>query len=1073
MMLCTIISPVLSTARAEDLDDAVKALGTPRGIACVPDCGDADAALKLARETEMLVLALDADMAAVVGARQRAADAGLLGRRLYVEQGTVEAIPFADNYVDLIVLTGMSEKDLSVKARAEILRVLAPIRGRAVLADVAITKPELPGSDWWTHRLHGPDNNPVSQDTVFQFPPILQYREMPAFSSYVGAALTARGVQVELNDWVYHDVQRVGLCGRIFARSIYNGRILWDAVLPEGIEANMPVFAIAGSDLLMPAGGRASVLRRDLMTGAEKRPIELGGGDRRVRWLAAEDGLLLALLGGPSIVRSPFGWSIQKDVFQEQEEARSLFGSTIVAWDLERGERLWTHTEPSPIDFRTVAVHDGRLYFYSEQPRLACLDVSDGNLIWENTDEGCSADLRRPPAIRNGNIRGMSTLKVGDGLVHLALMEANKGLLFREDDGAAICTIKHPRGGSYAGQKTFILDGECYLNDSAIDRESGWRGTAKAVPSPGGLAWCGIVTYSRGTGAVGHATLGYKAPCGVGAWVAGGTLIYGPSICTCDNHSLGAGGYVSGGTVYKHVTTSPEHPLVQGAAFGRKPAARAGADSADWSAYQGGTAHRGSTSVAVGRAPSLRWRHEPQKPFTVTKLYNQRVDHFDERPAPVTCAGGLVYAAASDGIVRAHRISDGVPVWSMFVNGPVLTSPAYAGGRLFVPCADGWVYALEAATGELIWKRRVAPMERRIAVFGQVMSTWPVFSLAVADGTVYASAGMSILCGSATMALKADTGEIVWRRWLEPEIAGSQQAPEGDGVGFGGTTTITGDCVWVAAYGTQPLCLDRHDGSVVPMPDDVKNFRKGFFNFRGCYTMQGQNLIALGDRCVLGGGGALLENQHVREGKWKRMEYKLYFADDRGRFDYGKVPRRVLNVARIAPVCDEELIAFAAPPPEDERGRPNRGSLFATRGLNVWRTSDFTDEAVKMLASNPLDDKVAWRDVTRPMDMGRALWRKPELDVSAMAFAADALLVAHGTGGVDLSDGRSGYDLSERSALATYEAWVLSAYARGSGEEIWRTELPDEPIPNGIAIAADGSVLVMLRDGGLVCIRGR
>ena len=49
-----------------------------------------------------------------------------------------------------------------------------------------------------------------------------------------------------------------------------------------------------------------------------------------------------------------------------------------------------------------------------------------------------------------------------------------------------------------------------------------------------------------------------------------------------------------------------------------------------------------------------------------------------------------------------------------------------ADGRLFVGSADGRVYALEAATGRLLWSYRVAPQARWMPVYGKLISTWPV-----------------------------------------------------------------------------------------------------------------------------------------------------------------------------------------------------------------------------------------------------------------------------------------------------------------------------------------------------------
>jgi hypothetical protein len=50
---------------------------------------------------------------------------------------------------------------------------------------------------------------------------------------------------------------------------------------------------------------------------------------------------------------------------------------------------------------------------------------------------------------------------------------------------------------------------------------------------------------------------------------------------------------------------------------------------------------------------------------------------------------------------------------------------------------------------------------------------------------------------------------------------------------------------------------------------------------------------------------------------------------------------------------------------------------------------------------------------------------------------------------------------------------TLHAFAPGSGAELWKVDLPGEPVMDGLCIARDGSVIVQLLDGGVVCYEGR
>ncbi|KPK46549.1 MAG: hypothetical protein AMK72_09650 [Planctomycetes bacterium SM23_25] len=58
--------------------------------------------------------------------------------------------------------------------------------------------------------------------------------------------------------------------------------------------------------------------------------------------------------------------------------------------------------------------------------------------------------------------------------------------------------------------------------------------------------------------------------------------------------------------------------------------------------------------------------------------------------------------------------------------------------------ADGWVYALRASDGKLVWRFRGAPQERQAGAFNQLESVWPVHgSVLVQRGVLYCVAGRS------------------------------------------------------------------------------------------------------------------------------------------------------------------------------------------------------------------------------------------------------------------------------------------------------------------------------------------
>jgi hypothetical protein len=66
-------------------------------------------------------------------------------------------------------------------------------------------------------------------------------------------------------------------------------------------------------------------------------------------------------------------------------------------------------------------------------------------------------------------------------------------------------------------------------------------------------------------------------------------------------------------------------------------------------------------------------------------------------------AGGMVYVGSLDGSVYCLDASTGVSIWNYLTDSYVESSPAVAGGMVYVGSLDGSVYCLDASTGVSIW----------------------------------------------------------------------------------------------------------------------------------------------------------------------------------------------------------------------------------------------------------------------------------------------------------------------------------------------------------------------------------
>jgi len=138
-------------------------------------------------------------------------------------------------------------------------------------------------------------------------------------------------------------------------------------------------------------------------------------------------------------------------------------------------------------------------------------------------------------------------------------------------------------------------------------------------------------------------------------------------------------------------------------------------------------------------------------------------------------AGGVVYVGSSDGILYAVGIESGTLKWKFFTGSRVASSPAVDGGVVFFASYDGNFYAVDTATGKKKWSFKTAG-ERRFAgkhLHGSVpmAETMPdpfdfyLSSPTVWNGVVYFGSGdgnvYALDEASGTLKWKFQTGDVV------------------------------------------------------------------------------------------------------------------------------------------------------------------------------------------------------------------------------------------------------------------------------------------------------------------------
>jgi outer membrane protein assembly factor BamB len=263
---------------------------------------------------------------------------------------------------------------------------------------------------------------------------------------------------------------------------------------------------------------------------------------------------------------------------------------------------------------------------------------------------------------------------------------------------------------------------------------------------------------------------GARGGCLEGSVPANGMFYTSQNFCRC------APGQVQGFIAFGpsgSLPTSAEfetaRPVEKGPAFGAvKDAPPA---PGDWTTFMHDAQRSGCAATKLPEKLKVLWQSPaakpPEGPLAAAWLARLR----SCITAPVVAGGKVFAACVDDGQIVALDAATGKAAWHFTAGTRIDSPPTIARGLCVFGCYDGWVYALRADDGQLVWRTRAAPMERRMVAFGQVESVWPALgSVIVRDNVVLATAGRTTESdgGLAVVALDAATGQHVWAKGVAP-----------------------------------------------------------------------------------------------------------------------------------------------------------------------------------------------------------------------------------------------------------------------------------------------------------------
>ena len=190
---------------------------------------------------------------------------------------------------------------------------------------------------------------------------------------------------------------------------------------------------------------------------------------------------------------------------------------------------------------------------------------------------------------------------------------------------------------------------------------------------------------------------------------------------------------------------------------------------------------------------------------------------YDRVFEPIVLDGRLFIGFNDTDKLLALDAENGNELWSFYAEAPVRLPPVGWQGRVYFCSDDGFLYCVNAESGELVWKFRGAPSAQHAIGNRRLTSAWPARGgPVVKDDVVYFAASIWPFMGTFIYALDAQTGDVVWvnDRTGSQYIKQPHSAPSFAGVAPQGSLVATESALLVPGGRSVPAVFDRRTGQL-------------------------------------------------------------------------------------------------------------------------------------------------------------------------------------------------------------------------------------------------------------------
>lgn len=740
-------------------NEILSATGVKAGLCAIIGSRDADLISQLHNNGTILVSACAQDIASWKATQDVIQKNGLYGVVSVMLPLTLKQLPYMSNTVTLLVadLDALGANGPSID---ELKRVTSPFG--AIYYQQAgqwhKIKKELPnGMDEWRHQYYGADGNPVSHDR-FVNPECTRLRFINS-GAIIGTG-PMKGMTLSSGKMVYRYHYKDN---QIVCRDAFNG---------------LPVWSKKNSDFVFyaAADGKENIYVADKI------------GEPAKAWNISTGELVGNISDAGAISNLYQGWGVTS-IISTNSIVLIPNGKILTACDKNSLAKKWSFTSNDNVIVAQCIDTVGKRVFVVEGPfvqrasrwdgapfsSVTCLDLNSGAFKWRCSEfVGKGGGTRTHPnctqiLYSQGNIyvMGGTGILVAYGDPFLCRIDTLGNLLWKTHYQDNLSRFASGRFNADAGS----FGGVSYSGTSY------WPAPTTAG---GEAAYWGQTLMSWGDG---DPYLGYHA----------GLRRYNKTTGSLDKDY---GGNIGGGACNRGMATD-NYYWTAGSCFVDKAGmhsrhfiSRSGCAYGAYPAYGAIYYHsgwctcmnfiHGLLALSSDNLPAVLSNDKrldkatlnaslsilPRKFSSSNSIVQDWSDPHQLTSTTITSGtqAGAYQIRSNVHEQRVEAVNGSTVVWSFLAGSRVPMQPIVLDGKCYFGSHDGWVYCLDAQSGNLQWRFLAAPSEQQVVSFSQIESNWPVRGIALVNGTLYCCAGRQAELdgGMYLWGLNPSNGSITW-----------------------------------------------------------------------------------------------------------------------------------------------------------------------------------------------------------------------------------------------------------------------------------------------------------------------